>query len=191
MVQRTADVSNILQHLDQCMEYGLPLVLDMETALADYFGVDGGEANYPPILPLEYKCFEVASIPNLLQGMQSAPYSTRILYLWGTLPQEPTGEYYQKFWICCRKKQISHPQKSSHGSCTLQRICHCMLRNIQTMERLMRKFTEERLEIQILQNATRIVSWHWSMAWRIDWIQATLIFIHKKKANPNNPIHRY
>ena len=51
------------------MEYGLPLVLDMETGLADYFGVDGGEANYPTILPLEYKCFEAASIPNLLQGM--------------------------------------------------------------------------------------------------------------------------
>ena len=51
------------------MEYGLPLVLDMETGLADYFGVDGGEANYPTILPLEYKFFEAASIPNLLQGM--------------------------------------------------------------------------------------------------------------------------
>ena len=51
------------------MENDLPLVLDMETALADYFGVDGGEANYPPILPLEYKCFEAASIPNLLQDM--------------------------------------------------------------------------------------------------------------------------
>ena len=69
MVQKAADVSNILQHLDDCMEYGLPLVLDMETGLADYFGVDGGEANYPTILPLEYKCFEAASIPNLLQGM--------------------------------------------------------------------------------------------------------------------------
>ena len=68
MVQRTADVSNILQHLDQCMEYGLPLVLNMETALADYFEVDGGEANYPPILPLEYKCFEAASIPNLFRA---------------------------------------------------------------------------------------------------------------------------
>ena len=51
------------------MEYGLPLVLDMETGLTDYFEVDGGEANYPTILPLEYKCFEAASIPNLLQGM--------------------------------------------------------------------------------------------------------------------------
>ena len=61
MVQKAADVSNILQHLDHCMEYGLPLVLDMETGLADYFGVDGGEANYPTILPLEYKCFEAAS----------------------------------------------------------------------------------------------------------------------------------
>ena len=69
MVQKAADISNILQHLDHCMEYGLPLVLDMETALGDYFGVDGGEANYPTILPLEYKCFEAASIPNLLQGM--------------------------------------------------------------------------------------------------------------------------
>ena len=63
MVQKAADVSNILQHLDHCMEYVLPLVLDMETALGDYFGVDGGEANYPTILPLEYKCFEAASIP--------------------------------------------------------------------------------------------------------------------------------
>ena len=118
----------------------------------------------------------------------SAPCSTRILYLWGTLPREPTGEYYQKFWICCRKKQISHPQKSSHGSCTLQRICHCMLRNIQTMERLMRKFTEERLEIHILQNATRIVSWHWSMAWRIDWIQATLLSLFTRiKPTPITP----
>ena len=118
----------------------------------------------------------------------SAPCSTRILYLWGTLPQEPTGEYYQKFCICCRKKQISHPQKSSHGSCTLQRICHCMLRNIQTLERLMRKFTKERLEIQILQNATRIVSWHWSMAWRIDWIQATLLSLFtRRKPTPITP----
>ena len=68
MVQRKADVSNILQHLDQYMEYGLPLVLDMETALADYFEVDGGEANYPPILSLEYKCFEAASILNPSSG---------------------------------------------------------------------------------------------------------------------------
>ena len=135
------------------MEYGLPLVLDMEIALGDYFGVDGGEANYPTILPLEYKCFEAASIPNLLQGML---YICPLFYKNSLFVRE----YYQKFWICCRKKQISHPQKSSHDSCTLQRICHCMLRNIQTLERLMRKFTEERLEIQILQNATRIVSWH-------------------------------
>ena len=44
MVQKAADVSNILQHIDHCMEYGLPHVLDMETGLEDYFGVDGGEA---------------------------------------------------------------------------------------------------------------------------------------------------
>ena len=161
MVQKAANVSNILQHLDHCMEYGLPLVLDMETGLADYFGVDGGEANYPTILPLEYKCFEAASIPNLLQGML---YICPLFYKNSLFVRYiATGayrEYYQKFWICCRKKQISHPQKSSHGSCTLQRIRHCMLRNIQTLERLMRKFTEERLEIQILQNATRILSWH-------------------------------
>ena len=86
------------------MEYGLPLVLDMETALGDYFGVDGGEANYPPILPLEYKCFEAASIPNLLQGMlYICPlFYKNSLFVRYIASQEPTGEYYQKFWICCR-----------------------------------------------------------------------------------------
>ena len=38
MVQKAADVSNILQHLDDCMEYGLPLVLDMETARRLFWG---------------------------------------------------------------------------------------------------------------------------------------------------------
>ena len=161
MVQKAADVSNILQHLDHCMEYGLPLVLDMETGLADYFGVDGGEANYPTILPLEYKCFEAASIPNLLQGML---YICPLFYKNSLFVRYiATGAYrgiLPKVLDMLQKETNLPPQKSSHGSCTLQRICHCMLRNIQKLERLMRKFTEERLEIQILQNATRILSWH-------------------------------
>ena len=34
-----------------------------------HFVGSGSPTNYPTILPLEYKCFEAASIPNLLQGM--------------------------------------------------------------------------------------------------------------------------
>ena len=131
-----------------------------ETALADYFEVDGGEANYPPILPLEYKCFEAASIPNLLQGML---YICPLFYKNSLFVRYIATGAYRGILpkvLHMLQKENSHPQKSSHGSCTLQRICHCMLRNIQTLKRLMRKFTEERLEIQILQNATRIVSWH-------------------------------
>ena len=193
MVQKAAEVSNILQHLDDCMEYGLPLVLDMETALADYFGVDGGEANYPPILPLEYKCFEAASIPNLLQGMlYICPlfYKNSLFVRYiatgayrGILPkvldmlQKETNLPPSKIfpWQLYTPKDLSlHAEKHSD--------------NGKAYEKIYRRKVGDPDPTKCNKNC--ILALINGLKNRLD-PSNTVIFIHKKKANPNNPIHRY
>ena len=193
MVQRTADVSNILQHLDQCMEYGLPLVLDMETAPADYFEVDGGEANYPPILPLEYKCFEAASIPNLLQGMlYICPlfYKNSLFVRYiatgayrGILPkvldmlQKETNLPPSKIfpWQLYTPKDLSlHAEKHPD--------------NGKAYEKIYRRKVGDPDPTKCNKNS--ILALINGLKNRLD-PSNTVIFIHKKKANTNIPIHRY
>ena len=193
MVQKAADVSNILQHLDHCMEYGLPLVLDMETGLADYFGVDGGEANYPTIFPLEFKCFEAASIPNLLQGMlYICPlfYKNSLFVRYiatgayrGILPkvldmlQKETNLPPSKIfpWQLYTPKDLSlHAEKHPDTG--------------KAYEKIYRRKVGDPDPTKCNKNS--ILALINGLKNTLD-PSNTVIFIHKKKANPNNPIHRY
>ena len=175
------------------MEYGLPLVLDMETGLADYFGVDGGEANYPTILPLEYKCFEVASIPNLLQGMlYICPlfYKNSLFVRYiatgayrGILPkvldmlQKETNLPPSKIfpWQLYTPKDLSlHAEKHPDTG--------------KAYEKIYRRKVGDPDPTKCNKNS--ILALINGLKNRLD-PSNTVIFIHKKKANPNIPIHRY
>ena len=62
----TADITSVLDQLDSCVDEGIHLVCNMEEALFSLFETPDEE--YPPALQLECKLFETAAIPNLLQG---------------------------------------------------------------------------------------------------------------------------
>ena len=62
----TADISSILEQLDACTDQGIELVCNMEESLFTLFQTPDDQ--YPPVLQLEAKLFETASIHNLLQG---------------------------------------------------------------------------------------------------------------------------
>ena len=175
------------------MEYGLPLVLDMETALGDYLGVDGGEANYPTILPLEYKFFEAASIPNLLQGM---------LYIYPLLYKNSlfvryiaTGAYrgiLPKVLDMLQKETNLPPSKIF--PCQLYTPNDLSLHaekhpdNGKAYEKIYRRKVGDPDPTKCNKNC--ILALINGFKNKLD-VNNTVIFIHKNKANPNNPIHRY
>ena len=66
----SATVNTILDHLYQCSEEGVELVLDMEEGMYNLFNVDSTQPKaYPLNIQLEYKIFEAVSTHDLLHGV--------------------------------------------------------------------------------------------------------------------------
>ena len=184
--------STIIETLYSCSDHGVSLVLDMEEAMFKLFNVDESQANnYPENIPLEYKLFEVASTPDLLQGLlyvlpiyfeeklfiryicsgtykSILPAIIKLLQDQFKVNERDTypWELYTEMDIQLNNSRIGTPYNSST---TYKRKVGCensYKSNKNCIFSILNKCKETTEET------------------------FTILFIHKARANPNNPTHR-
>ena len=180
----TADITSVLDQLDSCSDEGIHLVCNMEESLFALFETPDEE--YPPALQLECKLFETAAIPNLLQGfvyimplyhsgnlfiryIASGSYKSAVPKLIEQIKKK-TGVRDDKLYTSKDFQLQSKTSAKGNAETLYNRKIGC------SDSTKMNK-----------KSALGLIN---SMKTELDRTH-TIVFIHKSKAHPDKPAHRY
>ena len=184
----TVDISSILDKLDYCIEDGVHLVCEMEESLHLLF--DTQDQDYPPILPLESQIFQVASIPDFLQGTL---YVLPLLYHGNLFVRYIASGSYKSALPQILDK-LQEKTKIPHN-----RIFPWEVYTAKDLDLHRKKHSTSNMETTYTRkvgsqdssrsNKKSVLSLLRNIKPQLDETY-TILFIHKAKANPAKPTHR-